>query len=184
MKELSEHILDIAQNSVAAGAAHLTITLADEGGTLTVVIADDGRGMPPELLAAASDPFTTTRATRTVGLGLSLYRMAAELTGGGLEIRSEPGRGTVVTAVFHTDHLDCPPVGSLAEVIALLVQGNPDLEIVYRHITPAGCSELDTAQLRQALGNEISLAEPAVFRWILETLSEQEVQIEGADQSQ
>lgn len=184
MKELSEHILDIAQNSVAAGAAHLTITLTEEDGKLTIVIADDGRGMSPELLATVLDPFTTTRATRTVGLGLSLYRMSAELTGGSLSIRSEPGQGTVVTAVFDTGHLDCPPMGDLAEVIALLIQGNPDLEVVYQHITPAGRSELFTAQLRQALGNEISLAEPAVFRWILETLSEQEVQLEGADQSQ
>lgn len=184
MKELSEHILDIAQNSVAAGAAHLTITLTQAGSTLTVVIEDDGRGMTPELLAAALDPFTTTRTTRSVGLGLPLYRMTAEQTGGSLNVESAPGQGTTVTAVFHTDHLDCPPMGDLAEVIALLIQGSPELEVTYRHITPKGRSELFTEELRQALGNEISLAEPAVFSWILAALSEQEAQIEGADQLQ
>ena len=180
MKELSEHILDIAQNSVTAGAAHLNITLTEEGSKLTVVIEDDGCGMSPELLASVLDPFTTTRTTRKVGLGLPLYRMSAEMTGGSLAITSMLGRGTTVTAVFCTDHLDCPPLGNLPQVIALLVQGNPDLELTYRHITSAGQAELLTGELRQALGEEISLAEPEIFLWIQDYLKEQEAQLEGA----
>ena len=182
MKELSEHILDIAQNSMAAGAAHVAITLTeDDNGKLTVVIEDDGRGMAPELLASASDPFTTTRTTRKMGLGLPFFQMAAELTGGGMSLRSAPGAGTTVIAVFDLSHLDCPPIGAIADTIALLVQGNPDIDIAYRHITPRGRSDLFTKEMRQALGEEISLAEPAVFSWIQATLSEQEAQIEGAD---
>ena len=180
MKELSEHILDIAQNSVTAGAAHLNITLTEEGSKLTVVIEDDGCGMSPELLASVLDPFTTTRTTRKVGLGLPLYRMSAEMTGGSLAITSMLGRGTTVTAVFCTDHLDCPPLGNLPQVLALLIQGNPDLELTYRHITSAGQAELLTAELRQALGEEISLAEPEIFLWIQDYLKEQEAQLEGA----
>ena len=180
MKELSEHILDIAQNSVTAGAAHLNIILTEEGSKLTVVIEDDGCGMSPELLATVLDPFTTTRTTRKVGLGLPLYRMSAEMTGGSLTITSMLGRGTTVTAVFCTDHLDCPPLGNLPQVIALLVQGNPDLELTYRHITSAGQAELLTAELRQALGEDISLAEPEIFLWIQDYLKEQEAQLEGA----
>jgi len=180
MKELSEHILDIAQNSVAAGASQLTITLTEEDSLLTIVISDNGCGMTPEFLSSAMDPFTTTRTTRKVGLGLPLYRMSAEMTGGTLDITSAPGEGTTVTALFHTDHLDCPPPGNLPQVIALLVQGNPDMEITYRHITPKGRSELLTAELRQALGEEISLAEPEIFLWIQDYLREQEAQLEGA----
>lgn len=90
------------------------ITLTeDEGRVLTAVIADDGRGMSPEFLAAVADPFTTTRTTRSVGMGIPLYRMAAELTGGSLSLASALGRGTTVTAVFHLEHLDCPPMGDL-----------------------------------------------------------------------
>ena len=180
MKELSEHILDIAQNSVAAGAAHLTITLTEDGSRLTIVIEDDGCGMSPELLSSVLDPFTTTRTTRKVGLGLPLYRMSAEMTGGSLGISSTQGQGTTVTATFYIDHLDCPPLGDLPQVIALLVQGNPDMELSYRHITPKGCSELFTTELRQVLGDEISLAEPEIFLWIQDTLKEQEAQLEGA----
>lgn len=182
MKELSEHILDIAQNSVAAGATHLAITLTeDEKGWLTVIIEDDGRGMDPELLAVVSDPFTTTRTTRAVGLGLPLYRMTAELTGGNLTIRSAPGVGTAVTALFDLHHLDCPPLGNLPDTIALLIQGNPEMDVSYRHSTVRGQAELFTEEMRQILGEDISLAEPAVFNWIQTCLSEQEAAIEGAE---
>lgn len=180
MKELAEHILDIAQNSVAAGAAHLSITLTEENGRLTIVIEDDGCGMSPRLLSAVLDPFTTTRTTRAVGLGLPLYRMAAEQTGGSLRVESAPGKGTVVTAVFHPDHLDCPPLGSIADTVALLIQGNPELDVSYRHITPRGCAELFSREIRQALGGEVPLSQPAVFSWIQANLSEQEAEIEGA----
>ncbi len=178
MKQLAEHILDVAQNSLAAGAAHLSITLTGDGaGALTVVIEDDGRGMAPELLSTVTDPFTTTRTTRKVGLGLSLYRMNAELTGGGLEVCSTPGVGTTVTAVFRTDHLDCPPLGDLPQVISLLIQGSPDTELTFCHSTPAGRAELSTGQLRSVLGPDISLAEPEVTLWIADYLTEQEAQL-------
>lgn len=182
MKELSEHILDIAQNSVAAGAAHISILLTeDQSHCLTVVIQDDGCGMTPEVLARVADPFTTSRTTRKVGLGIPLYRMVAELTGGSVELQSTQGVGTTVTAVFHTDHLDCPPLGSIAQVVALLIQGNPHIDVTYRHTTPRGQAELLTTELRSALGEEISLAEPELFLWIQDYINEQEAQLEGAD---
>ena len=81
MKELSLHLLDVAKNSTAAGARNVSITL-EEGadGWLAVTIADDGRGMSPEFLAQAADPFTTTRTTRKVGLGLPLlFRLFGQL---------------------------------------------------------------------------------------------------------
>ena len=92
MKELSLHLLDVAKNSVAAGATWVDISLdEDKDGRLTIVISDNGRGMSPEFLAQVTDPFTTTRTTRKVGLGLPLYRMAAEQTGGSLDIQSTLG---------------------------------------------------------------------------------------------
>lgn len=182
MKELSEHILDIVQNSVAAGAAHISILLSeDQNHRLTVAIQDNGCGMTPEALSRVSDPFTTSRTTRKVGLGIPLYRMVAELTGGGVEIQSSQGVGTTVNAVFHTDHLDCPPLGNIAQVIALLIQGNPHIDFTYRHTTPKGEAELLTTELRAALGEEISLAEPEIFLWIQDYINEQEAQSEGAD---
>ena len=88
MKEIALYTLDIAQNSITAQARRLDITLTEEWKTITLSIRDDGTGMAPELLARVSDPFTTTRTTRSVGLGLPLLRLAAEQTGGSLSIES------------------------------------------------------------------------------------------------
>ena len=129
MKEIALYTLDIAQNSITAQARRLDITLTEEGKTITLSIRDDGTGMAPELLARVSDPFTTTRTTRAMGLGLPLLRLAAEQTGGSLSIESTLGVGTTVTAVFHASHIDCPPVGDMAGTITLLIQGAPELEL-------------------------------------------------------
>lgn len=176
MKELSLHLLDVAKNSTAAGARNVSITL-EEGadGWLAVTIADDGRGMSPEFLAQAADPFTTTRTTRKVGLGLPLLRLTAEQTGGSLDIQSTQGVGTTLTARFQRRHLDCPPLGDLAGTVALLIQGSPEVELAYRHTTPRGEAALSTVELREILGG-IPLSEPEVFAWIQEYLTEQEIE--------
>lgn len=182
MKELSLHLLDVAKNSVSAGAAHITVSLEeDRDGWLTISIADDGRGMDPAFLAKVTDPFTTTRTTRKVGLGLPLYRLTAEQTGGHLDIQSQVGKGTTVTAVFHRKHLDCPPLGDLPGTVALLIQGSPEVSWTFRHAAPAGEYTLSTEELKDVLGDDVSLAEPEVFAWICDYLTEQEAQLEGAE---
>lgn len=174
MKELSLHILDIAQNSISAGCTRLDLSLRENGDRLTLKIADDGRGMPPEFLARVTDPFTTTRTTRKVGLGLPLLRLAAEQTGGSLSIESTVGVGTTVTAVFDASHIDCPPLGDIALTVSLLVQGAPDVETTYAHSTPRGAFLFDTRTLRAVLGSEVSLAEPEVAVWMKDYIRELE----------
>ena len=175
MKELSLHLLDVAQNSVTAGARHIDLALEEDvRHTCRMVIGDDGKGMSAELLAAVTDPFTTTRTTRKVGLGLPLLRMMAEQTGGGVEIESEVGVGTTVTARFRTDHIDCPPLGDIAATVALLIQGAPDVEWTWQRVTPRGSYVLETRQLREILGLDVPLSEPSVTLWIKEYLEEQE----------
>ena len=174
MKDLSLHLLDIAQNSITAGARRLDLELTEAGETITLTVADDGRGMAPELLAQVSDPFTTTRTTRKMGLGIPLLRMSAELTGGSLSIASTLGAGTRLQAVFDGGHIDCPPLGDLPGTISLLIQGAPDLRLVYTHRRDGQAFTLDTQDLRDQLGGGISLAEPEVVLWIREYLEEQE----------
>ena len=174
MKEIALHVLDIAQNSTAAQASRLDITLEETGEEITLTIADNGRGMSPQLLSQVSDPFTTTRTTRKMGLGLPLLRLAAEQTGGSMEVESAVGSGTQVTARFEAGHIDCPPVGDMADTITLLLQGAPTLELHYTHTAPAGSFQLTTEELRAQLGPDISLAEPEVILWLREYLQEQE----------
>ena len=179
MKELSLNILDIAENSVKAGAALVQILLTQRQDTLTITIADNGCGMTPEVLRSVTDPFYTTRTTRKVGLGLPLLKLAAEQTGGSVRLTSRPAgedpenHGTEVTALFHTNHIDCPPMGDVSATLMTLIQGHPETDFLYRHERPGKLVELDTRRLREVLGSDVPLNSFEVLQWIEEYLREQ-----------
>ncbi len=179
MQELSLNILDVTENSVRAGATLVELSLVEAANTLTVTITDNGCGMSQEILQQVENPFYTTRTTRSIGLGIPLYKMAAEQTGGSLTIHSveqstDPvNHGTTVTAVFHTDHIDCVPLGDLIATVTTLIHGAPQIDFVYLHQTPDRRVELDTRELRAVLGDTISLDHIEVINWIRENLEEQ-----------
>ncbi|MBR4700651.1 MAG: ATP-binding protein [Oscillospiraceae bacterium] len=173
MKELSLNILDVAKNSVKAKASLITIQIIEDEKWRTLTIADDGCGMPPEMVATVTDPFTTTRKTRPVGMGLPLLKLAAEQTGGELKIHSsqaEEDHGTVVTATFDKTHLDCVPLGDYAGTMVTLIQGSPDIDFSFLYRTPSGEITLETAQMREILG-DVPLDTPEVLSWVYESLS-------------
>ena len=178
MKELSLNILDIAMNSVKAGATEIGIFLTEHGSRLTIEIRDNGCGMTPDFLAKVRDPFSTTRTTRAVGLGIPFFQMAAELTGGGLEIESRhkdmypDSCGTRIAATFLTDSIDFTPLGDVISTVVTLIQGNPDIRWRYRHETDTGTAALDTAELTEVLG-DVPLDVPEVLEWIRGYLTEQ-----------
>lgn len=179
MKELSLNLLDIAQNSVKAGATLIRISIQETDELLVMTIEDDGCGMEPEFLRRVTDPFTTTRTTRRVGLGLPLLRLAAEQTGGSLEIvsrhrdRYPDSHGTRVTATFCKDHIDCTPMGDAVSTLWTLIQGSPDIDFVFLHEMPRRAVQLDTREVRAELGGDIPLNTPAVLDWIIDYLREQ-----------
>ena len=126
MKDLSLHILDIVRNSVEADAKDIFVSMKiDPDNVLTIRIEDNGRGMSAEMVKNVTDPFVTTRTTRKVGMGLSLIKMNAELTGGALSIISEQGKGTIVSVSFNLSHIDCMPFGDIGSVFSMLLGGNP-----------------------------------------------------------
>ena len=161
------HLLDVAQNALKAGAKLVEITVAADtaADTLHIRIKDDGCGMSPQQLQAVTDPFFTTRTTRKVGLGVPLFKMAAELSGGGLTIDSQQGRGTAVDAAFGLTHIDRMPLGDLKGTLLLLVRTNPQVDFLYLERLDSACMELDTRQLREILG-EVPLDQPDVLDWI------------------
>lgn len=180
MRELSLNILDIAQNSIAAGASLVIIDVAEdsEADRLTIRIEDNGRGMTAEQVAQVSDPFYTTRTTRKVGMGIPLFRMAAEQAGGGLTITSEPGKGTCVTASFILSSIDRMPLGDMVGTISALIRLNPHLDFLYRRRRDDRQEELDTRQLRQVLDG-VPLDTPEVMQWIEGALRELEDEVQG-----
>lgn len=173
MRELSLNVLDVAQNSIVAGASLITLTVFESRveNRLTLTIEDNGRGMTEAQLAQVRDPFFTTRTTRRVGMGIPLFRMAAEMAGGSLHIESQLGKGTIVIAEFVLNHIDRMPLGDMNGTISALIRLNPDLDFVFRHTTDDGTFELDTRSLREILG-EVPFSEPDVMSWINAYLAE------------
>ena len=139
MKELSLNILDITENSVKAGATLTEINIEELNENLILTISDNGKGMKNEVLQTVLNPFYTTRTTRKVGMGLPLLKLAAEQTGGKLEIFSKhfeefpKEHGTVVKATFVKNHIDCTPLGDVVETIKTLIQGHPQVDFSFSH---------------------------------------------------
>ena len=171
MKELSLNILDIAENSLKAGASLTEIAIEDTERELTICITDNGCGMSEEMLRSVTDPFCTTRTTRKVGLGIPLFKMAAEMSGGEFEIKSKVGEGTSVKAVFDTSNVDCMPLGDINATISSLIQLNPDIDFRYRRAVNSKEFELDTRQLREILSG-VPLNTPEVTVFIADFLKE------------
>ncbi|MBR6235056.1 MAG: sensor histidine kinase [Spirochaetales bacterium] len=168
------HLLDIVQNSVRAGASHVDIRfLLGADGVLEMGVKDDGCGMSAELLDRVRSPFTTTRTTRKVGLGIPLLMQNAMQTGGRVDIRSKEGEGTDIAAFFVTGSIDCLPLGDLASTMASIIMGSPDKpEFALRCVSPAGEMSFSTETIRPVLEG-VSLAEPEVVQWIKESLEEE-----------
>lgn len=180
MRELSLNVLDITQNSVSAGATliEIAVTVNHESDTMRIVINDNGRGMTPEQVASVRDPFYTTRTTRKVGMGVPLFKMAAEMTGGGFDIRSVVGKGTSVSAEFNISHVDCTPLGDMCSTICTLVRMNPQLDFIYSYTVDEKSFTVDTRELKQILDG-VPLDTPDVMLWLKDFISEQTENILG-----
>jgi len=175
MEDLSLHILDIAENSVTAGAKNIEIGIREDmnNDLLTLEITDDGKGLRSVSPEKAADPFQTTRTTRKVGLGLALLKQSATESNGALHIAAQPQRGTRVTATFQLSHIDRKPLGNIAETIITLIAGWPAVDIVFRHERDGLSLLLDTKELKRLLG-DMPLNSPAALDFIRRYLHQEE----------
>lgn len=180
MQEISLNVLDVAQNSITAGANRIHITVDEQraANTLTVIIADNGCGMTEQVRSQVTDPFYTSRKTRKVGLGLPFFKMAAELTGGSFSIASEVGKGTTVTAVFTLDHIDRMPLGDMNGTVSALISCNPSLDFAYLRRVDGREFTLDTREMREILG-DVPLDAQEVTVFIRDYLHDGEEEING-----
>ncbi len=167
MRELSMHILDLAQNSIAAGANYIEIEVdADYAkDLLKISIRDNGKGMEPKFLAKVKDPFITTRSTRRIGLGIPMFNEAALAAGGGLELESEPGIGTTLVATFELSHIDRVPLGDMVSTLIALIAANPDIDFKYVHNKDGKEFILDTRKIKSELDG-VPVNDGFVIKWI------------------
>lgn len=177
MKEISLNILDIVQNSVKAGASLIEVHITEDEKTLCFSVKDDGCGMTEEFVKNVTNPFTTTRKTRKVGLGIPLLKMEAEMTGGSFSIESRSEKeykdhGTTVTACFRKDSIDCIPLGDIVGTVCVLFHGLGKEDILFVHEMPRGTVRLFSAEMREMLGEEVPLSDPEIVSWVRDYLRE------------
>ena len=96
MDELSLYVLDIAMNSVRAGATEILIELDDDGEWITFTVTDNGCGMTASQMGKIFCPFVTYKPGGT-GLGLAVTRQIIEAHHGTLTVTSTPGKGSCFT---------------------------------------------------------------------------------------
>ena len=180
MRELSDNILDIAQNSISAGASlvEIDITVSHAANTVSLAFIDDGCGMSPEMVASVTDPFTTTRKTRKVGLGLPLLKMTAQATGGDFSIESEVGKGTSVRVSFGLDRIDRPPMGDLPGSLFTIVLMNPGTEFLFVYDCDGKNFTFDTREVKAAVA-PIPIDHPEISAWIKDCLYQEITELHG-----
>jgi anti-sigma regulatory factor (Ser/Thr protein kinase) len=174
MFELALHILDLVQNSVAAGArlVRVCVWLDRASDTLTIIISDDGCGMDEALRNRVESPFATTRTTRKVGLGIPMSKQCALTCGGTFRLESEAGAGTTLTATFQASHVDLPPLGDLKGTMLSLVAGSPETpDFVLDYRIDDRSFVFDTRPIREALGG-LPLSGGEILAWLDAFLSE------------
>jgi hypothetical protein len=164
VQDLSLHILDIVENSLAAGAKRVEIRIVEDlrADRMTVEINDDGSGMDEDMVRKALDPFFTTKTVRRVGLGLPLLAEACRMSNGELRLDSCPGKGTRVKATFQHSHIDRKPVGRMGDTLITLVVGHPEVELLYEHRKDGRSFSLDTREIKSDLGDVPLNAPPVV----------------------
>jgi len=167
------HILDIVQNSIAGGASfiEISINVQTDKNIFEITIIDNGRGMDEEMLNHVTDPYTTTRTTRKVGLGLPLLKHTAEQANGYLKIHSEINCGTEVYAVLQNDHIDRPDLGDIAGAVVLLAAANPAIEIKYIHQINDKHYIFDTREVKEALEG-MPINDPKIRNYLKEMINE------------
>jgi len=171
VEDLSLHILDIVENSLAAGARRVEIRIEEnlKADRMTIEISDDGSGMNEEMVKQALDPFFTTKTTRRVGLGLPLLAEACRLSNGKLTLESLPGKGTTVRAMFQHSHIDRKPLGNMSDTLITLIIGHPEVDLLYEHRKGDAEFSLDTREIKGELG-DVPLNAPQIVRALRECI--------------
>jgi hypothetical protein len=171
VRELALHLLDIAENSVAAKAQNITIYVNEDNQAdrLEMRVVDDGCGMDAATVARVIDPFFTSRTTRKVGLGLPFLKQAAEACNGDMQIDSTLGKGTQVKVEFQHSHIDRMPLGDLAGTFLSLLIANPEINWDFNYMVNGKAFKFESSPVTEALQG-VPLTEPSILTYLRESI--------------
>lgn len=164
MREISLHLMDIMENSIAAAAKLIILNIEENSinNYIKIVVEDNGCGVKEDMLESVKDPFTTTRKTRRIGMGLSLFEAACLRCGGKLMIASNIGFGTRVEAYMEYNHIDRAPLGRIEDTIVSILSSK--IDIIYKHIFNENVFLFDSREIKKISGD--NLTNPEILCWI------------------
>jgi hypothetical protein len=173
MREISLHILDLAQNSVKAdaGLIEILVKVSEAENIVEFSISDNGRGMSAEQISAVTDPFFTSRTERRVGLGVPLCKLACEQAGGRFDITSGKNTGTKVYGSFLFNHIDRQPMGDLAGTVLYTATADEAADVVFHFKADGYEYDFDTREIKNALSG-VPISNPDVMEYLKGELSE------------
>ena len=152
---LSDIVADVSANSIEAGAGLVRVSVVEKDGTIELKVVDDGKGMPPEIVARAFDPFYTEPGkhdARKIGMGLPFVKQTCDACGGTVDLRSEQGKGTTLVCTFRADNIDLPPMGDLVSAVMSLFNFDGDFDLVFTHVKGENEYSISRQELKDAVG--------------------------------
>lgn len=173
MKDLSLHLLDIIQNSISARANSIDIRITADimADKLSITVEDTGVGMEKEVLEQITNPFTTSRTTRKVGLGIPLFKASARMAEGELKVDSVKGFGTILEANFRISHIDRLPLGDIAGTITFLIVSEPEIRCRVFFSNMREDFVFDSFEIKKKLDG-VPITRHEVLNWIREYIDE------------
>ena len=152
---LSDIIADVSANSIEAGAALVQVFVTEKNGAIELKVVDNGKGMPPEIVARAFDPFYTEPGkhdARKIGMGLPFVKQTCDACGGTVDLQSTPGVGTTLVCTFQADNIDLPPMGDLVAAVMSLFNFDGDFDLVFSHSKGENEYSVSRLELKDAVG--------------------------------
>ena len=176
---LSDIIADVSANSIEAGAALVRVSVTERDGKIELKVVDDGKGMPPEIVARVFDPFYTEPGkhdARKIGMGLPFVKQTCDACGGTVDLTSEKGVGTTLVCTFQADNIDLPPMGDLVAAVMSLFNFDGDFDLVFTHVKGDESYSISRLELKDAVGGFDSIEGLSLAK---EFLQSQEMELHG-----
>ena len=173
MEDLAMHILEILMNSIGANASKIILRIRDSirDNVIDIEVCDDGKGMSEEMVQKVTDPFTTSRKTRKVGMGVAFMKGLTEQCDGNFNIVSELGKGTTVRSSVRKDHIDVPPMGDLGQMMMYAIQADENIDFEFDYITDTDKFSFLSSEIKEQLGG-VSILEPEILIWVKNYINE------------
>jgi hypothetical protein len=176
MRTITDHLIDIIQNSIKANAKSIKIEFIEDYSNFVVKfsVEDNGCGIKKNDLSKIFDPFFTTRnhKIRKVGIGLPLLKENAELTGGYVKIESEEKKGTRIETLFKSNSIDMPDIGNLVDMYISILNLSDNIDFFIKRVYNKKSYIIDTNQLKKIVG--VSLSEPLIYNEMVEFFKKKE----------